>query len=297
MLSCNENADSSQHFLFENQAVRGELIHLDASYQAILAKQPYPKSIQRWLGEILAMSALLSSNVKDKGSITIQLHGNNQLQLLLAQCDHRHHIRGLAKWHGKIGNKGFKTAAGEGKLMLALDIGKHEHRYNAIVELSGKTLDACFENYFMRSEQIPTVLKLAANGRRAAGLLLQKIPGKHAEEDELFWQEIAILSRSLRDEELLTLSNQDILHRLYHEHDLRVFDPDPVSFRCHCSIKRIERTILALGYHQVIQEFDNNQLEIICEFCNQHYHFDLIDIENIFASGKGSSALGSSVQH
>ncbi|MDR0481275.1 MAG: Hsp33 family molecular chaperone HslO, partial [Gallionellaceae bacterium] len=159
-----------------------------------------------------------------------------------------------------------------------------------VVALDGAKVAEGGQNYMLRSEQVETALWLAADDRCAAGLLLQQLPleggrGATAEHGEETWQRAAVLAATLRPEELLTLSAETLLHRLYHEDDVRLFEPQVVVFRCSCSREKVTGMLKLLGaeeVHAALQEL--GELEVRCEFCNRAYRFDAVDVERIFAA-------------
>jgi len=278
-----KDADTLQRFLFENSNVRGTFIHLQASYMAARERYDYPENVAQPLGQALAASTLLGSTIKFKGSLIFQVQSNGPINMLVAQCDDQRHIRGLARWQQEINGESLSDIFGEGRITITINSERNEDRYQGVVELEGDTLSAAIESYFRQSEQLNTRLWLFADHQQAVGLLLQQLPGEAP--DENFWHHIETLGETLTSEELLQLSSAEILHRLFHEEDIRLFDPEPVSFRCSCSSEKITTMIRALGYdeaHSIIEE--QGKIQVGCEFCNQQYTFDSVDTEALFAS-------------
>jgi molecular chaperone Hsp33 len=172
---------------------------------------------------------------------------------------------------------------GAAQLVITIDPEQSRERYQGIVEIKGENLAAALASYFAESEQLATRLWLAVDDKQAAGLLLQALPG--TDEDPDAWQRAVHLASTLRDAELLQLSAQQLLHRLYHEEDIRLFESLPVSFRCSCSRERIETVLRSLGYDEVQSILrDEGVIGVDCEFCNQHYDFDTVDAERLFAA-------------
>ena len=135
-------------------------------------------------------------------------------------------------------------------------------------------------------------LGLVADEKRAAGFMLQELPAsvtsleEYQEEDEDAWRRIVYLGSTITQSELLNLDTKDLLHRLFYEEDVRLFDAVFVRFSCTCSRERIEVTLKSLGYeevHDILEE--TGIVEVDCHFCNEHYEFDAVDIEQIFAAG------------
>ncbi|HET7396641.1 MAG TPA: Hsp33 family molecular chaperone HslO [Gammaproteobacteria bacterium] len=275
--------DSLRRFIFEHLPVQGRHVHLDASWRAVLERQDYPAPVRAVLGQAMAATALLSATLKYEGSITLQIQGGGPVHLLVVQCTSQLQLRGLARWHGELPDAGLAALVGDGKLVLTIEQAGNGERYQSIVPLEGDTLAASLENYFVRSEQLPTRLWLSAGETSAAGLLLQLMPDREREPDA--WQHVTVLADTITDQELSELSAEQVLHRLYNEDDVRLFEPAPVSFRCQCSRERIEATLRSLGRDEVqgiIREQGNVHVE--CEFCARQYDFDSVDVQVLFAA-------------
>jgi molecular chaperone Hsp33 len=140
------------------------------------------------------------------------------------------------------------------------------------------------------SEQLGTRFWLNADGIRARGLLLQQLPADRLtdpQDREASWQHVTALAGTLTAEELLSLDNETVLHRLFHEDAVRMFDIQPLQFRCSCSRERSANALASLGMEdaqQLVIEH-NGAIEIDCQFCNQRYLFDTTDVAQIFAGG------------
>jgi len=277
------NADTLQRFIFENEDVRGELVHLRASYQAALGEVEYPGIVAEQLGQVLVASVLLGATIKFEGALIIQIQSTGPITMMVAQCTDQRHIRGLAHWQGELVDGDVADMFGTGSVAITINTKNHNDRYQGVVSLEGEKLAEALENYFQQSEQLPTRLFIFANQENAVGLLLQKLPGNG--EDEDLWSRVNVFAETLTAPEMLGLSNEDILHRLFHEEDIRIFDKEPVSFRCTCSRQRIEDMLVSLG-HEEVQAIivEQGLVSIDCEFCNHEYTFDNVDVEQLFSS-------------
>ena len=273
--------DSLHRFLFERLGVRGELVCLDSAFQAVLSRHPYPGAVQRPLGEALACVLLLTATLKFEGKLTLQAQGSGPIRTLVVQGTHEGTVRGLARWHGAVPQGDLTHQFGTGHLALTLEPLRGE-RYQGIVPLEGAGVGAAIETYFGHSEQLPTRLWLAVDGARAVGLMLQRLPG--TVEDSDGWNRTVMLADTVEERELLTLPVPQLLRRLFHEEDVRLFESDPVAFRCGCSRGRIAETLRALGRREVdaiVQE--QGDVAVTCEFCNRDYRFDAVDATALFS--------------
>lgn len=275
------DSDSIRRFLFEHTGIRGNLVHLDASWRAVLDAHPYPEGVRTHLGQSLAAVALLSAIVKFDGSLILQIQGAGPIRTLVAQATSARTLRGLARWDGEVA-KGADLPAcfGEGRLVLTIERGGAEP-YQGIVPLVGTGIAQALGRYFEASEQIPTRLWLAADAGRAAGLLLQRLPSDNDGDD---WTRLCLLAGTVKPAELLGLPAEEVLHRLFHEETVRLFDSEPLAFRCGCSRARIEDMLRTMGESEV-QSIVTAQgdLEVTCEFCNRTYRLDAVDAGQLFA--------------
>ncbi|HEU5281935.1 MAG TPA: Hsp33 family molecular chaperone HslO [Gammaproteobacteria bacterium] len=283
-------SDTLHRFIFENEPVRGEFVHLDASLQTILDQHQYPPLIRRLLSEALCAAVLLSAVIKFKGRLTLQFRGRGKIKLLLAQCNHQMAIRGLVKFDTDLSETELDAALQDGILAILLDGGTQETQYQGIVPWQGNSLAESIEGYFKHSEQLPTRLWLSAKDGAAAGFMLQVVPihEKNATGivNEIIapsFSRILKLSAPLDTDDWLSLPYTDLLEKLYTGETLRVFPAAGVHFACTCSRKRSEDAINLLGKEEAEAEIkDKNAIVVTCDFCSKEYHFDRIEVAQIF---------------
>jgi molecular chaperone Hsp33 len=301
--------DSLHRFDFESLAIRGQLLHLDSSWQAMLEHRNYPVAIRNLLGQAMAAAALLSSTIKFDGQLTLQLQGDGPMHLLLAQCTANFNVRGLARFNESHVDQQvlhetestIQQLAGQGKITVTIESEDLKQRYQGIVALSGTQLAQCLEVYFAQSEQLPTRMWLHADEQGVAGMLLQRLPtpkilddrSDDAEKDAKLkqqqallddaWHRVQLIGDTLRPEELRELSDREILYRLFNEDDLRLFESSPVYFRCRCSRERVSGMLQSLGKEEIDSIIaEQARVEVRCEFCERQYSFDSIDVAQIF---------------
>lgn len=289
-------SDFSQRFLFDECDVRGELVALDASYQHVLAKHPYPPAVAQLLGEVLAAAALLVGTLKFDGLLILQARSTGAVPLLMVECSSNRELRGIARYHAEqiSPDAGLHELMPEGMLAITVDPTGGQ-RYQGVVALDGVDLAACLSAYFEASEQLSTRFRLQADGRRARGFMLQQLPvDRLPDSDERAnnWEHLLTLASTLSTEELLALDNETLLHRLYHEEPVRLFEPSPFSFRCSCSRERSANALVSLGQADAEQLLSEHAGSIVidCQFCNQCYSFDAADVAQLFAGGGSAGA-------
>jgi len=279
----NNDQDTLQRFLFDDLGIRGHLVHLDATQQALLQAHDYPAPVAQLLGETAAASLLLSGMIKFDGMLTLQAQGKGPLQLVLVQANADRSLRGTARWKGEVAAGNLSSQFGGGHLAVTIDPGPGKERYQGLVGLDGERLSDALEGYFEQSEQLPTRLWLTADGQRARGLLLQPLPGDSKDPDG--WNRITLLAGTLAEQELLELPSETLLQRLFHEEQVRLFEPQPVSFHCSCNRDRISDMLRSLGQTEVDAMItEQGEIEVGCEFCNRKYRFDPVDLGGLFSS-------------
>lgn len=277
-------SDTLQRFLFEHAPIRGEIVQLAATWQAVTERHDYPAPLRIILGELMAAGALLAATLKFDGTLILQLHGKGPVKLIVVECTAGHAMRATAKWEGDIPQGNLRTLLGNGRFAISLVPESGQQGYQGIVDLDADTIAAAFEHYMATSEQIETRLWLACDDTRAAGLLIQKLPERETADTDA-WPRIGHLAGTVQPQELLALAPQSLLQRLFHEEDLRVFEPRPVYFRCSCSAERVTGMLRMLGQNEVRSVIaERGEIEVHCEFCNRRYVFDAVDSEQIFAA-------------
>ena len=300
--------------MFEHYPIRGHLVHLDASWRALIEHRDYPDAIRDTLGEAVAASVLLAATVKFEGVLSLQLQGAGPVHLMLAQCTSGLGVRGLARF---VENpqlpvesypSGVASLIGPGNLTVTLESDDGAQRYQGIVPIEGERLAESLQSYFENSEQLPTRLWLHADQHGVSGMLLQRLPdvggisaataGPALPVDlaaiDDAWRRVQLIGATLTPEELHTLSDAEILHRLFNEDDLRLYEPAPVFFRCRCSRERVSGMLQGLGEKEsrsILAE--RGEVEVRCDFCNRAYVFDAVDVEQLFNPGVASDTGGS----
>ncbi len=283
-----KHKDTLTRFIFDNAAVRGTIIQLDEAWKVLLQRKDYPKIVQTQLGEFIAANALLASTLKFDGALVMQIQGNGPIHFMVMECTSDKHLRGMAQYkdtiHNQNENSSLQDLFGNGNLVITVDNAKTRERYQSIVNLDGNKISHALESYLTQSEQLETCLILAINHAHACGMLVQKLPNETASSED-DWNRISRLVATLKDEELTSLEPEEILHRLFHEDDVRILSTDRYTFQCTCSRERVSNMLISLGQEEVDNIMaEQGAININCEFCSQHYHFDTVDAKELFAT-------------
>ena len=304
--------DSLQIFVFDGAPVRGEIVNIRDSWQAILARKDYPPAVKKLLGDLVAAGVLLCGTLKFNGSMIIQAQGNGAVRLLVLECNEHLVIRATAKLNEDIDLSTLPDDAnlsdlinpdGQGRLVITLDPADRkpgQNPYQGIVALSDdgepvKTIAQAITLYMRDSEQLETRLWLASDEDSCGGLLLQRLPnmgGQLKMDDEMAaegWSRLQMLSDTVTDEELLSLEPKVLMNRLYLDesahHGVRSFDERPIKFGCRCSRIKVADMLKMLGEEEVNSILlEKDSVETNCDFCGQVYIFDAVDCKQIFAS-------------
>lgn len=288
--------DLLHRFLFEQSDIRGEIVSLQDSYQTVLAnhKQFAPllsPAINTLLGEFLSAAALLSATLKFDGIITLQAKPKTPgpLELIMADCTRHNNLRAVARLNehrapASVEQCGFRALLEGGFLVITIDPAKGE-RYQSVIAIEHDSLSDCLNTYFQQSEQLPTRIWLAADGKRTSGLLLQALPLQlqSSEQRSELWQNLTLLADTLKADEQLALGHEEQLHRLFHQETLQLFEPTAQQFCCSCSRTRTANMLMSLGKEEVdaiLKEQTN--IEISCEFCHYVYQFSAAQATQLF---------------
>lgn len=297
-----QSRDTLLRFLLPHAGVRGVAVHLDATWQTIAARRPYPEVAAHLLGEAAAAAALFTGHAKVAGRLSVQLRSSGAIGTLFAECTAAGGLRGIVRLREDAGPppRDLRTLGEDALLAITIEnpaLGDAEPmRYQGLVSLQASRLDAAFEGYFQQSEQLPTRLLLACDGAHAAGLMVQKLPG--AEGDEDGFRRASALFDTLGREELLTLPPAETVHRLFHEETPQLLGEKPLTFACSCSRERVEAMLVSLGRQEATAAVaaGGGQARITCEFCGQDYRFDATQIATLFAQDAAAHPTPATLQ-
>jgi molecular chaperone Hsp33 len=280
-------SDNLQRFIFDNAPIRGEWVNLQDSWQHVISRREYPPAIRELLGEMMAAAALLAATVKIEGRLVLQIKSTGPVTLMMVECTSNNTLRAFAQWNGDVADDAsLSEVTGEGTLAITIEVEGAKQPYQGVVSLLGDSIVDVLETYFQQSEQLDTRIWLAANDNAVAGLFLQQLPSENSakQDDEENWSRISQLAATVSKKELLELGVGTLLYRLFNEEECRLLTTTDLQFACNCSRERVAKTISLLGEKDAIDLLEEQgEIEVACEFCNEHYHFDKIDVQQIFS--------------
>ena len=317
-------ADELQRFLFDGLPVRGAVVRITDGWQELLARRDaahaHPPPVRALLGEMVAAGVLMQAGIRFDGALVLQAYGDGPVKLAVAEVGSDFAFRATAKLVGDVpagaGLEALLNVHGQGRCAITLDPRSKrpgQQPYQGVVPLHGdrreplQRLEQVLEHYMLQSEQLDTRLVLAADDVVAAGLLLQRVPVDGAanlgarNEDEIGRNEdynrVALLAATLTRDELLALPPDRLLHRLFWDDPLRVFDPAVPRFACSCSRERVRNMLRGLGRAEsdsLIAE--RGVVEVGCEFCGRQYRFDAVDVGEMFTPPRDQPPTAAGVQ-
>lgn len=288
--------DCLRRFIFEEHAIRGEWVCLHESWLAAKQHQTLvSQNVESQLGQALAAVVLLAATIKFKGAMIMQVQGSGELKALVAQATHDRKIRGLVRSEPCVNGANLQEMIGEaGRLVLTVE-SENSEPYQGIVGIEHSNLAGVLKTYFAQSEQLETRFWLFANQTHAAGLFIQELPGEQKADHD--WERIEALANTVSATEMLSLDCEALLHRLFHEEKVRLYEPDSVEFKCNCSQDKIANTLYSLGRAELEAILsERERVEVDCQFCGAQYCFDKVDVENLLTNPLPNSNP-SSIRH
>ena len=303
-------------FQLDTLGVRGRLVRLGPSLDAIIERHGYPLAVGRPLAEAMVLCATLATSLKYDGIFTLQISGDGPIRLLVTDLTSEGALRGYAQFdswklalalgagsNGEAPDGYVPKLFGSGRLTFTVDQGQHTQRYQGVVPLEGATLADCAHTYFRQSEQLPTGIKISARrvteadggapGKghwRAAALMVQQMPefdagriGVDREQREDDWRKAVILMASATEAEILgpEVADTTLVFRLFHEDQPRVFPRRPFMAKCRCSRERIDRVLRSIN--RITKDLPAT-IAVKCEFCSTEYAYDDKDLDRIYAA-------------
>lgn len=278
-------------FSIDQTNIRGKAIKLSTEIDKILKVHNYPEAISKLLAELISLTVLIGSTVKELSSLTLQARSENApIKLIVADYSKDGHIRGYVDYDYELfseNNKNFESLAdyfGDGKLIVTIDQGSQFATYQGIVELVGSSFSDALENYYLFSEQIDTKFKIAVGKIQteqgynwcSGGMMIQSLPTiENSMETENSWIEASILFSTIKDHELLdpTISSNDLLYRLYHDSGVWINHHAEIVHKCKCSNDKFKNIYESLSEENKREFQIEGKIIIKCEFCGNYQEF------------------------
>ncbi len=282
--------DSLQKFLFDETDIRGAFVTLNQSFLALIKNKDYSEAQKVLIGQFAAANILMTGNLKFDGALILQARGAGPVSLVMTECDEKLRFRGVVEASHDLHEIPFSDVFSAATLAITVEP-KQGQRYQGIVPLEADSLSSCLQNYFEQSEQLPTWFRFAEEKGVVKGMMLQALPAQLClDEDQRNedWLRLTHLASTLSVSEMTDLDNETLLHRLYHEEQVRIFSEEPAQYFCSCSHERMERALLSVAEDQLRQILaEDGAIKTDCHFCQTQYAFNEADISSLL-TGKSS---------
>ncbi|MGQ0529187.1 MAG: Hsp33 family molecular chaperone HslO [Panacagrimonas sp.] len=285
-------------FAFDNHVAHGALVRIRLDKSELLEHRVYAPDMRQLLCEIMAAMPLLATHLNFEGRINLQFQSlpetrtiaKAKTQLLVAQVDNQLRVRAMAKAADDVAGS-FRELLEGGVLALMVEPtgGGSRPASQALVLIEGERLQDALEAYFARSEQLPTLIRLAVRGDELAGFMLQRMPLESSKGRDEDWEHLRILAATLTREELLDTPDERLLMQLFADAPpLRQFAPRQVRVECNCDRAGISRLLISLGRDEVDSIIaEQSRVNVTCEFCGRDYHFSPAEAAQLFIAAAG----------
>lgn len=279
--------DAIHRFLFEELDIRGAYVSLNKTWQAIQSGPRYAPEVRDVLGQLCAVTAIIAGNLKQAGRLTFQLSGQGPLPLLVIDCSADLNLRGFAKQEGEIIiGSSMREMLGDGRLLMSLDVEGNKQPYQSYVPIEGDKVAEIFEHYLSQSEQLPTLLFMAANGQAAGALFLQKLPEADIKDAD-GWARISQLAATVKNEELLGLDVETLLLRLFSQEDIRLYPARELRHDFPMDWEKIRTMLRSLGEEEVEKLIsEHGEVLVSDDLSNHHYRFSPAEARALFGEDK-----------
>jgi len=274
-------------YLFTGAHARGELVQLSSSFKNIIKNHNYPAGVERLLGELLSATCLLTATLKFEGDITVQLQGDGPVGYMSVSGNNKQEMRGIAKMVEETSAETLKTLIGKGTMIITIrpDVGE---AYQGVVALDKDNLADCLAHYFEVSEQIPTKIWLFSDTEQqlSAGALVQLLPDgdgtiENKADQENDFEHLCQLTNTIKSEEIFSLEAEALLYRLYHQQQVNIFDPQPVSYVCGCSADKCLSAISQIEPSEIKSILaEQGKISMTCDYCVTTYDFDELSLQS-----------------
>ena len=277
--------DAIHRFLLEDLDIRGALVQLGPSWAAMNNQRNYATPVSKLLGELAVVTALIGSNLKTPGRLSLQLQGHGPVSMLVMDCNEQLQLRGMARSglsaESETHVTGIEELLGDGRLVLTLQPKTAQTPYQSVVPLSGNSVAAVFEHFLVQSEQQPARLWLEATENTACGLFLQKLPNADILDPD-GWDRIEAMAATVRPQELL-LPPEALLSRLFNQESVRLYPPRQATWHCPRDEEKVRNMLLSLGREEVEAMLANAEvIAVEDEICGHEYRFGAEIMDELF---------------
>jgi molecular chaperone Hsp33 len=277
-------------YIFSDAHARGELVQLSSSFKSIIKNHNYPKGVEKLLGELLSATCLLTATLKFEGDITVQLQGDGPVGYMSVSGNNEQQMRGIAKISEETSADTLQTLIGKGTMIITIRPSAGE-AYQGVVALDKDNLADCLAHYFEVSEQIPTKIWLFSDTeqQQTAGALVQLLPDgdgsdENKEQQQSDFEHLCQLTNTIKSDEIFSLEAEALLYRLYHQEQVNIFEPQPVSYLCGCSADKCLAAISQIEPSEIKAILaEQGKISMTCDYCITTYDFDELSLQSFIS--------------
>ncbi len=282
--------DVFTRYLFSDAHARGELVQLSSSFKSIIKNHNYPKGVEKLLGELLSATCLLTATLKFEGDITVQLQGDGPVGYMSVSGNNEQQMRGIAKIAEETSADTLQGLIGKGTMIITIRPSAGE-AYQGVVALDKDNLADCLAHYFEVSEQIPTKIWLFSDTeqQQTAGALVQLLPDgdgsvENKEKQQSDFEHLCQLTNTIKSDEIFSLEAEALLYRLYHQEQVNIFEPQPVSYLCGCSADKCLAAISQIEPSEIKAILaEQGKISMTCDYCITTYDFDELSLQSFIS--------------
>ena len=280
--------DSLQTFTFENYPIRGWVIRLNSTYRSIISQRPYPDIFRQLLAESIVSSLVISEMCVESGILTLSYEGSNGINLISVRCTHKNEIRAILQADKAIkNNKELKKLLSCGSLSVSYHPTQKGDPFSNDIPLMSHSITDSMSQFLENDQRLPTLFKLVLTPHSVVGMCLQYVQNSMNDGTCLAYEHVLRLAKKIPDSELLKSSNHILLKKAFPQDEINLDRAKPIRFKCDCSSSKMQVAILSMGECKVENIIANKEsVDVTCEFCNNLYVFDRIDVYQIFKMGR-----------
>lgn len=275
--------DLLTRFLIEESSIRGNIINLDKSLSNLTNSLKIPQTIMQSFVEIITACPMLTATLKIEGGLILQIQGNKDLKLIVAESDNHFNIRGTIKINQKT-KLPFTKLVQDAIFVLTIIHKDQKTPYQGIIDVRSGSVKQMIEDYLTQSMQVKSKIFFYQKNSKSYAIFFQELPHKnddHRIKTEKLWKTLEELECSI-----LENAPEKVLEYLFPHEQIQLFENHPVKFKCSCSEEKIYKTISLLKTKDVFESLENNKMEMVCEYCQKKYTVTRADVEAIFSKNQ-----------
>lgn len=273
--------DYISRFTIKGTSIRGNIIQLDESIKKLNNNLKPVSQYEKPFFELLTVCPMLAATMKFEGALILQIQGKKNLKLMIAESDHKFNIRGTLKTKDSNTDEDFENSISDAIFALTVIQKKQKAPYQGIISITSNEIPLIVEHYLSQSMQTKSKIYICKTSAGYHGILFQDMPEYHVNEkqkSEMVWDIIHKFSN-----ENFSGNFYEALKELLPDEEIEIYEKHPINFNCSCSDEKIRKTISLINKEEIYKSLKNEQLEMVCEYCQKKYQIKKTEIDFIFA--------------